>query len=132
MIKQDVIKIVMAVVLIFLAGGAWLYLDCLNRTEQDVTLQAHNELEQARTEGKRRAEAKAGFENLIIGNMHNCQAAAEKAKTDYVALIQKAMPSKKNIPLAIPPAITAEAESILASTKTECQQVYDTRLKSGQ
>jgi hypothetical protein len=132
MIKTDAIKSAIAVALIFLAGGAWLYLDCLNRTEQGITQQANNELVQARTEGKRRTEAKTSFENHIIGNMHNCQAAAEKAKIDYVALMQKAMPGKKNAPLAIPLAITDEAETLMASTKAECQQIYETRLKSGQ
>lgn len=125
------IKAVVGVVLIFAAGGSWLYLDCLNRHEQGVTEQMHQGVDQARAEAKRRAEAKAIVEYQIQATLSSCQAAAEKSKNDYMLLIQKAVPPGKRGPAVIPQEIVDEAEMLLTTAKADCQQIHDTRLKSG-
>jgi len=125
------IKIISAVVLIFLTGGAWLYLDCLNRQEQEITAQAQQGLLQARAEAARRADTKTASTNNILANLTNCQAAAEKAKNDYAALMLKVAPSKRGQAI-IPQAVTDEAEALFTSAKTACQQTYDTQMQKSQ
>lgn len=125
------IKVVSAVALILLAGGAWLYLDCMNKRTQESTIQAQQGLMQIRAEGTRRAEAKATFESNILANLNSCQAAAEKAKLDYVALIHEVAPSKRG-KIIIPQAVTEETESILLAARNECQLAYDARVQKGQ
>jgi len=126
----DMIKIVSGVALFFVAGGAWLYLDCLNKREQDITVQAQQGLLQARAEGARRVEAKTNFASNLLANLTSCQAAAEKAKTDYANLIQQVAPSKRG-QIIIPQAVIATTESILAAAKAECQLTYDTHMQKG-
>ena len=126
--KIDMIKIVIGVVLIILAGGAWLYLDCLNKREQDITVQAQQGLQQARAEGARRAEIKTIIANQLLASLNNCQAAAEKARNDYMQLMQKVAPSKRGQAI-IPAALTTEAETILTGAKAVCQQNYDSSVQ---
>ena len=129
------VKIIIGVVLMCVAGGGWLYLDCLTNHEQAIAEQMHQSVDQARTEAKRRAEARAGFEYQINADLTACQATADKAHNDYgtlyAALIQKAPPVRKNVPFTIPQAVSDEAASILASAKAACQQTHDTRLQNG-
>lgn len=129
--KLDMIKIVGGVVLIFLAGGAWLYLDCMNKREQDSTLQAQQGLLQARAEGARRAEARTNLANQLTANLTHCQSVAEKAHNDYAGLMQKVAPSKRG-QVIIPAAVSAEVEAMLAAAKAECQLSYDTQMQKGQ
>lgn len=125
------VKIVIGIVLIFLAGGSWLYLDCLNKKEQVVAEQMHDEVDQARAEAKKRAEVKTNFEYQINANLTSCKASAEKAKTDYMAIIQKAAPVKRGQPV-ISQAVLDEVEGVLAAANAECQQAYDARVTAGQ
>ena len=124
------IKTVIAIVFIFLTAGAWIYLDCMNKREQDITAQAQQGVLQARAESTRRAEVKANFEKNILDTLNNCQAAAEKAKTDYMALIQKVAPVKRGQVL-IPQAVTDETETILTNARAECQLSYNARVQKG-
>lgn len=140
-------KTAIAVALIFLASGAWLYLDCLNKQERGVSEQIHKGIERAREEGKKRAEARVIFERNIIDNLAFCQAAADKSKDEYTDLLQQTVAaiatqqvaprkrgraaSGKSVPAAVPQAALDAAEKLLESAKTECQQVYDERLKKG-
>jgi hypothetical protein len=62
--------------------------------------------------------------------LSSCQAAAEKAKTDYSNLMQEIMPRKRG-QIVIPPSITNGIEALLAAAKAECQQIYDKQLKDG-
>jgi len=66
-------KKIVAVVLIMLAGGAWLYLDHLNRQEQLEAEQTRAAMEKAR------AEARTRFESMLRSDLTICLAAAEKA-----------------------------------------------------
>lgn len=125
------VKVVISVALVCLAAGSWLYLDCLNKQEQKITEQMHDGVELARAEAKKRAETKATFEYQINANLVACQGAAEKAKTDYMALIQKTAPIKRG-QAVVPQTIVDEVGVVLTTAKAECQQIYDTRLKSGQ
>lgn len=128
--KLDMIKIAGGVVLIILTGAAWLYLDCMNKREQDSTVQAQQGLLQARAEGARRAEAKTNLANQLTANLAHCQAAAEKAHNDYAGLMQKVAPSKRG-QVIIPAAVSAEVEAILAAAKAECQLNHDTQMQKG-
>lgn len=125
------IKIVAGVVLICVAGGAWLYLDCLNHHEQALAEQTTQSVAQARTEAKKRAAAKELFEQQINANLTGCQAAADKAHADYAALIQQAAPSKRG-QVIVPKEVNEGAAFVLAAAKADCQQVHDARLKNGQ
>lgn len=125
------VKIVIAVVLVFIAGGAWLYLDCLNKQELLSTEHMHQDVNQVRLEATKRAEAKAAFEYQINSTLSGCQTAADKAKNDYMVLIQKVAPSKRG-QVIIPQDVLDKTELIATTAKTDCQQIYDARLKNGQ
>ncbi|HEU0188028.1 MAG TPA: hypothetical protein VFR06_09070 [Gallionellaceae bacterium] len=122
------VKIVIALVLFFVAGGSWLYLDCLNKQELGQTQSLQQGVQQARAEAKRRAESKALYERQAQAGLKSCQDAAEKAKTDYMALLQKTLPSKRGV-VVVPQAAMDEAETILAAAKAACQQGYDEKQK---
>ena len=119
-----------AIVIIFIAGGALLYLDCLGKQEQSGAMQSRLEIEKARSEAKRRASSRVSYDSKILTDLNICKAAAEKSKKDYLDLIPKAVSSKRG-PYIIPQAVEAEATSILDAAKMECQQLYDARLKAG-
>lgn len=125
------LKILIAVVLAFLAGGAWLYLDCLNNHEQVSTERMHQDVNQVRLEASRRADAKAAFEYQMKTTLNSCQAAADKAKNDYMALIQKVAPSKRGR-VIIPQDVLDQTETLAIAAKADCQQIYDALLKNGQ
>lgn len=125
------IKKMLAVVVVCLSGGAWLYLDCLSKHEQGDAKHARAEIEQARTEAQKRAQQKSSFENQLLTDLSMCKVAAEKGKTDFMSLIPIAVASKKK-PYVIPQAIETEASKFLEAALMECQQYYDARLKAGQ
>ena len=60
------LKKVIAVVLIVLAAGAWLYLDHLNKQEQLLAEQARQEMIQARAEAAARAALEAAKKEVEI------------------------------------------------------------------
>ena len=96
------LKIVIATALIFLAGGAWLSLDYLNKQEQAHAKEMHQGIVQARLEATKRVQTQANFESLIRANQSNCDAAAEKSQNEYMSIMQKAIPSKKEGPVRHP------------------------------
>jgi hypothetical protein len=124
------IKQLIAVVLVMFAAGGWLYLDCLNKREQGSAELLHQGVVQAQAEAKKRAETKKNFEAQLGATLNNCNDAADKAKADYMAIIEKTAPRKRGQAI-VPPAIADESEKILAAAKADCQQVHDSRLKSG-
>lgn len=118
------IKKIVAVVLIVLAGGAWLYLDHLNKQEQLIAEQARQAMVQARE------QAKARFTVQLKEDLTNCQAAAEKTKTDFLTLNQKPVPRKPG-EFTITQAVADEAAKMLADATAACQLTFDTRSASG-
>ena len=124
------IKKTIAIVLVFISSGAWFYLDCLTRQEKGEAVQLHQGIVQARAEAKKRTEIKTAFGKEIQANLDNCNAVADKAGSDYMSLIEQAVPRKRGL-AAIPPAISAEADKFLASAKASCKEAYDIRTKSG-
>lgn len=137
MIEVNMIKKIVAVVLILLTSGSWFYLDKLNSGEQMAAEQLHKELDQSRVQAKSRADAKAKFESQILLDLTNCQAAAEKANREYTGLIPQALPhplalpNKKVIQFTVPQTVIDEGAKMLSAAKAECQATYDTRLKNG-
>ncbi len=123
-------KKIIAIVLIFLASGAWFYLDCMNKQEQGASAQIHQGIEQARAEGKKRmlADAKFGYHTLL--NFTACQSAAESAQKEYLDLVYDAVPNKQG-KFIMPHTVTDKSAKILSSAKAECQKTYDIHLKSG-
>jgi hypothetical protein len=124
------IKQLIAVAMVFLAGGAWLYLDCLNQREQGSAELLHQNILMARAEANNRAEIKTNFSNQLATTLNNCNAAADKAKADYMALVEQAAPRRRGAAF-IPQATADASEKILAAAKAECQLAYDSSLKSG-
>lgn len=123
-------KKILAIVVICFSGGAWLYLDCLSKHEQGSARQTRVEIEKARSEAQRRALGKVNFESQLLMDLNICKAAADKGKNDFMQLIPKAVPSRRG-PYVLPQAVEAEAVRIQEAAKTECQQLYDARLKAG-
>jgi len=133
------IKKVIALVLILLAGGVWLLLDYYNKQEKVSAEQMRQGMVQARVEAQKRSEedaknralVKAGFEKQLTENLTSCQADADKAQQDYMSLIRQIVPRRGGKPV-IPKSVADEAENILSKAKADCQEIYDTRSKNGQ
>jgi hypothetical protein len=125
------VKKMLAIVVVCLAGGAWLYLDCWSKHEQGSAKQTRIEIEKARAEAQRRALGKVSFESQLLTDLNICKAAADKGKKDFMDLIPKAVTNRRG-PYVIPQAVEAEAVKLLEAAKMECQQLYDARIKAGQ
>lgn len=117
-------KKIVAVVLILLAGGAWLYLDHLNRQERLAAEQTRQAMKQAR------AEARTRFESMLRTDLTICKATAEKAKADYVTLNQKPVPRKPG-EFTVPQAVADKAAKKLGDDNAACQLTFDTRMTHG-
>lgn len=92
----------------------------------------HQGIEQARLEANRRSKTQANFESMIHDNQSSCEAAAEKAQSDYTALILKFIPAKKKSqPVVAPQAVLEESVTLLASAKEICRQLSSAQLKKG-
>ena len=124
------IKKTIAIVLVFITSGAWLYLDCLNKQEKGEAAQMHQGIVQARAEAKKRTEIKIVFGKEIQSDLDNCNAAAEKANKDYMSLIEQAVPRKRGQAI-IPPDISGAADQYFAAATAVCKEAYDSRSKSG-
>lgn len=125
------VKTVLAILVACIAGGAWLYLDCLNRQMQGNAKQTRIEVDKARTEAQRRALGKVNFESQLLIDLNICKAAADKGKNDFMDLIPKVATNRRGS-YVITQAVEAEAVQILEAAKSECQQLYDARFKVGQ
>ncbi len=128
------IKKVVAVVLIILAGGGWLYVDYLNKQQLKEAEELRRSIEQARAQALARAkavaEAKAKFEAQMLADLGTCKAAAEKAKEEFLAQNQKPVRRKPG-KFTIPQAALDEAAKALEAANAACQTTYETRLKNG-
>ncbi len=128
------VKKVIAVVLIVLSAGGWIYLDYQNKQELQAAEDLRRSLEQARAQAlaraKAQAEAKAKFEALIMADLTTCKATAEKAKEDFLEANKKPVKRKRG-QFAVPQAAQDEAAKNLEAANAACQSTYDTRLKSG-
>ncbi|MBU0688561.1 MAG: hypothetical protein KJ850_09525 [Gammaproteobacteria bacterium] len=124
------LKKVMAVVLIVLAAGAWLYLDHLNKQEQILAEQARQEMIQARAEAVARAAARAKFEAELTEAFNSCKADADMAKDAFLTENRKPVRRKPG-EFTIPEEIVAQADDILVEAYAECQQVHDTHYAQG-
>lgn len=124
------IKKIIAVVLILLAGGTWFYLDYLNKQELLAAEQAHQAVEQARAQAKARAEARGKFEAQILADLNNCRTSAEKARDDFLTLNRKPVRRKPG-QFTLSQAALDEAEKTLEAATAACRAAYDTRLQQG-
>ena len=127
-------KKVIAVVLIIVTGGGWLYLDYRNKQELAEAEALRQSIMQARLQAEARAraaaEAKAKFEALILADLNTCKATAEKAKEDFLTQHQKPVRHKRG-QFTVPQAAMDEAAKTLDAANAECQATYDKRLKAG-
>jgi hypothetical protein len=131
LMENKVAKISIATVLIVLLGGAWVYMDYLNKQDEVIASQMQLEMAQMRVDGKSRenaakkaAEAKVNLETQIRNNLASCQTAAEKMHNDTLRVLEKTLPKKRGTAV-VPQNILDEFAQILAATKTECQQGHD-------
>lgn len=124
------LKKVIAVVLIVLTAGAWLYLDHLNKQEQMLAEQARQEMIQARAEAAARAAARAKFETELTEAFNSCKAAADQAKETFLTENRKPVKRKPGT-FTIPDEIAAQADATLAAAYNDCQAAHDARLAKG-
>lgn len=129
--RNTMIKRVVAIVLIFTAGGAWFRLDCMNEQEKGASEHIGEAIQQARAEAKRRVLSETRFGFFVRTNLSNCVDATEKAKRSYVNLLQEATPRKKDKFNTAEP-IVIDPEPVFMAAKAECQKIYDAQLKGGQ
>ena len=124
------LKKVIAVVLIVLSAGAWLYLDHLNKQEQLLAEQARQEMIQARAEAANRAAARAKFEVELAEAFNTCKSTADQAKEAF--LIENRKPVKRKPgEFTIPAEVAAQADATLGNAYAECQLAHDTRFAQG-
>lgn len=127
MIKKSV-----AVALIALTGGAWIYLDYQNKQEMRQLEEMRKAIEQARlqalAEAKAMAVAKNKFEAQV--ELDACKASAERAREDFLSQSRKPVRNKPG-QFAIPQAAVDEAAQKLEAANATCQANYENRLKSG-
>lgn len=131
-------KAAIAVVFIVLTGGAWLYLDCLNKQEEATSNQMQQEMQQMRIEGKKKEEstkklaaAKLALETQIANNLVGCQENADKVNNAYMLIVQKTLPRKRG-QVVVPAVIATETAQVLADAKTRCQLSHDELLQKMQ
>lgn len=128
------LKKIVALVLIVVAGGGWLYLDYQNKQEIKAAEEMRQAIIQARAQAAARekaaAEAKAKFEATIMAELTACKESAEKAKTDFLEAHKKPVKRKPG-QFTVPAAAQQEADKTLESANAACQATYDTRLASG-
>lgn len=125
------VKLVLAIVIGFSGGWAWIYMDCMSKQEQGSAKQTRIEIEKARAEAQRRALSKVNFESQLLTDLNICKATADKGKKDFMDLFPKAVPRKRGSYLT-PQEVEAEAIKILEAARLDCQQLYEARLKAGQ
>jgi hypothetical protein len=123
-------KKIVAVLLILMTGGAWLYLDYQNKQEQIAAIEMRKELEQMRAQAQARAAAKARFEAQLLADLTTCKATADKSKEDFLAARQQPVKRKPG-QFTIPQADLDEAAKTQEAAYSACQLTYDTQLKSG-
>lgn len=124
------LKKVMAVVLIVLAAGAWLYLDHLNKQEQILAEQARQEMIQARAEAAARAAARAKFETELTEAFNTCKADADMAKEAFLTENRQPVRRKPG-EFTISEEIASQADTTLGTAYAECQLAHDTRFAQG-
>ncbi|MDP1633307.1 MAG: hypothetical protein Q8L69_01340 [Gallionellaceae bacterium] len=131
-------KKIIALVLILLTSGAWLYLDHLNKQELLEAKQLHKELEKARIEAKvraeaaakARAEAKARFEAEVLAELTACQAEADDANEAFLEANKKPVKRKPG-QFTISKAAEEEAALKLETDNAACKATYDSRMAAG-
>jgi hypothetical protein len=132
--ERFMLKKIIAVVLIVLAGGTWAYLDYLNKQELLAAEEIRQSMIQARAQALARAkaaeEAKAKFEATIMAELTSCKAAAEKTKEDFLEANKKPVRRKPG-QFTVPQAAQDEANKAQEVSNAACQSTYDTHLKSG-
>jgi hypothetical protein len=124
------VKKIVAVLLILLTGGAWLYLDYQNKQEQIAALEMRKAMEQMRAQAQARAAARAKFEAQLLADLTTCKATADKAKEDFFSAHQQPVKRKPG-QFTISQADIDEAAKTLEAANSACQLTYDTQLKSG-
>lgn len=117
---------IVAAVLILLAGGAWIYLDYLDKQEKREAEAMRKEMEMAHA----RVVAKGRFESEIYNDLAICRQAAKDANHEYVTRNEQPVPGKPG-QFTTSRAVMDEAVRKLEAAYVECQHTYDARLKAG-
>lgn len=125
------LKKIVAVLLIVIAGGTWGYLDYLNKQEQKIAEHARQEMEALRAQAQARAEARAKLISQLSADLEACKASAEMAKNEFLAGNRQPVKRKPG-QFTIPQAAQAEASTMLEQAVATCQSTHDSRLAAGQ
>lgn len=123
---------IIALVLIVLAGGGWLLLDHLNQQQLQEAEELRRAVEQARaqalTHARAMADARTKFAARILAELNACKAEAEKARNDFVNRNRKPVPRKPG-EFTIPQTVADKAARMQESADAACQATYDTRMQ---
>jgi len=120
-------RIIAGLLLIALTGGAWVYLDYLNKQEQVAAEEMRKDMEKARA----RAVAKGRYESEIFNELASCRDAAKKANHDYIGQHERPVRGKPGQVIPAPKAVMDDAVKMLEAAYVDCQHTYDARLQSG-
>jgi Tfp pilus assembly protein PilV len=123
------VKKIVAVLLILVTGGAWLYLDYENKQEQIAALEMRKAMEQMRAQAQARAAAKVKFEAQLLADLTTCKATADKSKDDFLVAHQQPVKRKPG-QFTIPQADIDDAVKAQEAAYATCQLTYDTQLKN--
>ena len=124
------VKKIVAIVLIVLTGGAWIYLDYENKQEIQAAEEMRKAMAEMRAQAQARAAAKAKFEGQIQAELTTCKATADKSKEDFVIAHQKPVKHKSG-QFTISQADMDEATKAFDAANAACQSTYDKHLQSG-
>ena len=124
------VKKIVAIVLIVLTGGAWIYLDYENKQEILAAEEMRKAMIEMRAQAQARAAAKAKFEGQIQAELASCKATADKSKEDFMMAHQKPVKHKQG-QFTMSQQDMDEATKSYDAANAACQSAYDKHLQTG-
>lgn len=88
------IKNIILVVFLALAGGGWFYLDYSNKQSQAETMELRANMEKARFDVQSQSRAQAEAKQRV--KLQDCESASEKTRADFLAASGKPVRGKPN------------------------------------
>jgi hypothetical protein len=119
------------VMLVLISCGTLYLLDFyIKQDQEENSKQLHSFVQQTREIGLAKTSAKERFEMQLMTDLAHCQENALKNYNNYLSLIQKVAQDKHGTSV-IPEDILSQAITLQSNQKTECKNIYDTRLHDG-
>ena len=124
MVISTAVKSSVAIALIFVAGGAWIFLDCMNKQEQMEAEMLRQGMVQSRAETNKRVAEKAAFESRTLNSLNMCNDSADQIHGEYMKLVEQLSPRKRG-KTVIAQEVSDATEKLLADSKAACQKNYE-------